>query len=157
MTGPSPADPPWPSWRRPGFVIATNPRTTDLDKVCALLAATYWAADVPRAELERSFEASWLYNLLEEPGGAQIGFARVVTDRARFAWLSDVIVQPDRQGQGLGSWLVGTIVADPRLAGIRRWLLSTQDAHGLYRRFGWEDLGPGSFMVRHADPADGRR
>ena len=84
-------------------------------------------------------------------GSAQIGFARVVTDYATFAWLADVFVLPEFQRQGIGKWLIGVIVDHPRLPGLRRWLLGTKDAHGLYAQYGFKPLGaPDSFMERFA-------
>ena len=134
--------------RRGGFVISTDPATTDLDLVTSFLRGTYWAQDASRDDLERSFAASLVYNLLDEAAARQVGFARVVSDRARIAWLSDVFVLDAHRGRGLGAWLVATALDDPRLAGVRRWLLATRDAHPLYRRFGFEDAPPGRYMVR---------
>lgn len=134
-------------WRRDGFVITTDPGATDLDQVCGFLRTTYWAAELTRAELETSIRAALVYNLLEEPRRRQVGFARVVTDHARFAWLSDVFVLDPHRGRGLGTWLVGTVMGDPRVRHVRRWLLGTRDAHPLYRKLGWDDVPPGRYMV----------
>jgi GNAT superfamily N-acetyltransferase len=85
-------------------------------------------------------------------GTEQAGFARVVTDYATFAWLADVFVLTAFQGQGLGKWLIGVIVAHPRLQGLRRWVLATKDAHGLYAQFGFTELrAPERFMERFVD------
>jgi GNAT superfamily N-acetyltransferase len=134
-------------WRRPGFVISTDPRATDLDQVCGFLATTYWARDVPREALEQSIRAALVYNLIDEASGRQAGFARVVTDQARFAWLSDVFVLEAYRGRGLGEWLVQAVLDDPRLARVGRFLLATADAHGLYREHGWRDAPPGRYMT----------
>jgi GNAT superfamily N-acetyltransferase len=78
-----------------------------------------------------------------------VGFARVITDRATFAYVADVFVLPEHRGQGLGVWLMETIVAHPELQGLRRWLLATRDAHGLYERFGWGPVSePDRWMER---------
>jgi GNAT superfamily N-acetyltransferase len=138
-----------PSWRQGGFVIATDPAATDLDVVCGFLEGSYWAKGVPREVLERSVRAALVYNLIDEARGCQVGFARVVTDHARMAWLSDVFVLDAYRARGLGKWLVQTVQDDPRLATIRRWVLATDDAHGLYRQHGWEDAPPGRYMHRH--------
>jgi GNAT superfamily N-acetyltransferase len=82
-------------------------------------------------------------------GTAQIGFARLVTDYATFAWLADVFVLPEFQGQGIGKWLIEVIVAHPRVQGLRRWVLATKDAHGLYAQYGFTPLhAPERWMDR---------
>ena len=135
------------SWRRAGFTIATDPAATDLDLVCGFLAGSYWAKGLAREVLERSIAAALVYNLIEDASGRQVGFARVVTDRARMAWLSDVFVLESHRGRGLGRWLAQTAMDDPRLATVRRWMLATDDAHGLYRQLGWQDAPPGHYMT----------
>jgi len=88
-------------------------------------------------------------------GGQQIGFARVVTDYATFAWLADVFVLPEWRGQGLSKWLMSVISSHPRLQGFRRWVLSTRDAHTLYAQFGFTPLSAADrFMERFIDPPD---
>jgi GNAT superfamily N-acetyltransferase len=107
----------------------------------------YWALGRSRDRVERSIRHSLnfgLYHLAE-----QIGFARVVTDRATFAWLADVFVLPDFREQRLSKWLMTVISEHPELQGLRRWILATRDAHGLYRQFGFEPLSaPDRFMER---------
>jgi GNAT superfamily N-acetyltransferase len=134
-------------WRRAGFTIATDPATTDLDVVCSFLASSYWAEGLPRTVLERSIAGALVYNLIEDGSERQVGFARVVTDHARIAWLSDVFVLESHRGCGLGCWLVRSVMDDPRLQGVRRWVLATDDAHGLYRQFGWQDAPQGLYMT----------
>ena len=128
-------------------MIATDPATTDIDAVCDFLQTAYWAHDVSRADLVQSIRAALVYNLIDENDGAQIGFARVVTDGSRIGWLSDVYVLDAYRGRGLGKWLVGTVMADPRVAGLRRMVLATDDAHALYRQYGWSDAPPGRYMI----------
>lgn len=85
-------------------------------------------------------------------GDRQVGFARLITDRATFAYLADVFVLPELRGQGLSKWLVGCVCEHPELQGLRRWMLATRDAHGLYERSGFTPLkNPGYFMEKH-DP-----
>lgn len=134
-------------WRHASFLITSDPAATDIDLVCRFLQGTYWARDIPRETLERSIRAALAYNLLDEKEGRQIGFARVVTDEVRFAWLSDVFVLEAYRGRGLARWLVRTVLDDPRLREVGRWLLATQDAHGLYRRLGFEEVNPGRYML----------
>jgi GNAT superfamily N-acetyltransferase len=138
---------PYRAWRRDGFVISTDPAATDLDQVCNFLATTYWAKGLPRHVVEGSIRAALVYNLIDEANGRQAGFARVVSDLTRFAWLSDVFVLEAYRGKGLGGWLVQTVLDDSRLALVGRFLLATADAHRLYRRLGWEDVRPGRYMA----------
>ena len=134
--------------RRDGFIISTDPARLDLDAIVRYLSGeSYWAAGTPRAVLERSLASSLCFGLYDE-GGAQIGFGRVVSDFARFAWMSDVYVLPERRGQGLGRWLVATILAHPELQGIRRWMLATDDAHALYALHGFVAADPAIIMQR---------
>jgi GNAT superfamily N-acetyltransferase len=134
--------------RRDEYVISTDPARLDHEAIWRFLQTTYWAAGVPRDDVERSIEHSLAFGLYA-PHGAQAGFARVVTDRARFAWLADVFVLPAHRGRGLGVWLVGTVVAQPELARLR-FLLATADAHGLYERFGFRPLPGGTMLERAA-------
>ncbi len=136
-----------PSWRHAGFTIATDPAATDLDLVCGFLADSYWAKGLPREVLERSISEALAYNLIEDSSGQQVGFARVITDHARFAYLSDLFVLDAYRGRGLGKWLAQTVMDDPRLATVRGWMLATDDAHGLYRQLGWQDAPPGRYMT----------
>jgi len=141
------------SWRRDdGFVISTDKARLDVAAVHGYLSAcSYWAKGVPRAVVERAIAGTPLvFGVYEESTGRQVGFARVITDRATMAYLSDVFIVPDYQGRGLGTWLIETIVAHPELRGLRRWLLATADAHGLYARFGFTPLAqPDRWMERH--------
>jgi GNAT superfamily N-acetyltransferase len=120
------------------YRITTDSAQFDLDAIHAYLTVSYWAEGIPRVTVVRSIEHSLCFGVLA--GKKQIGLARVVTDRATFAYIGDVYILEAYQGQGLGKWLMATIVAHPDLQGLRRWILATQDAHGLYRRFGFTDL-----------------
>ena len=133
------------SWWRHDLEISTDPARLDVDWVHASLAGTYWATNIPREIVERSIAGSLTFGIY---GGArQIGFARVVTDHATFAWIADVFVDPEYRGRGVSVWLMEVIRAHPQLQGLRRWLLATRDAHGLYRKFGFEPLHePERFM-----------
>lgn len=125
-------------WRRGGLTISTDPARLDLAVVHGFLTESYWAKGIPIETVRRSIEASLPFGLYRGP--RQIGFARVVTDFATFAYLADVFVLPEARGEGLGTWLVETVVSHPRLQGLRRWVLLTADAHGLYRKFGFREL-----------------
>lgn len=124
------------TWKHDGFEISTDLARVDKDWLLGTLAKTYWASGNTPETLWTSQENSRVYGLYGADGG-QVGFARVVTDMARFAWLSDVLVDPKLQGQGLGKWLMDVVTGDPALAKINRWMLGTNDAHGLYEQYGF--------------------
>jgi GNAT superfamily N-acetyltransferase len=132
--------------RRGDFLISTDVGLLDLGLIHDFLCnRSYWAAGRPLEVVRRSIEGSLCFGLYHQ--GQQVGFARVVTDRATFGWLADVFVLEDYRGQGLSKWLVGCIVDHPDLRGLRRLLLGTRDAHGLYERFGFRPLPePERFM-----------
>jgi GNAT superfamily N-acetyltransferase len=136
------------SARRGSCEISTARERLDIDVIHGYLTQSYWADGIPRAIVERSIAHSLNFGLYDD--GAQIGFARVVTDGATFAYLADVFVLPERQHGGLGRWLIETVLAHPALSGLRRWLLATRDAHGLYARYGFAPLArPERFMEIH--------
>src|ERR671923_1044617 len=134
-------------WRRGDYLISTDRSRLDLDVIHTYLSEeAYWSPGVPRDVVERSIERSLNFGLYR--GDEQAGFARVVTDYATFAWLADVFVLDEHRGRGLGRWLVETALSHPDLQGLRRWILATGDAHGLYARFGFRQVASGSrFMV----------
>jgi GNAT superfamily N-acetyltransferase len=134
-------------WRRDGYLISTDASMLDLEVVHAYLSRSYWAAGVPEDVVRRSIENSLCFGVYR--GEEQAGFARVVTDRATFAYLADVFVLEEHRGQGIGKWLVEVILSHPDLQGLRRWMLATRDAHDLYRRYAFTELArPGIFMER---------
>jgi ribosomal protein S18 acetylase RimI-like enzyme len=137
MSAPSPA----PESNQPGdpeFVVTSDPSAVDLDAVHDYLRASYWSADIPRDTLARAIANSIPFSVLH--GARQVGFARVVTDRATFAYLSDVYILEAYRGRGLARRLMDAIMAHPDLQGLRRFSLTTRDADGLYRRYGFVDL-----------------
>jgi GNAT superfamily N-acetyltransferase len=134
-------------WRRDGYLISTDASMLDLEVVHAYLSRSYWAAGVPEDVVRRSIENSLCFGVYR--GEEQAGFARVVTDRATFAYLADVFVLEEHRGRGIGKWLVEVILSHPDLQGLRRWMLATRDAHDLYRRYAFTELArPGIFMER---------
>ncbi len=122
--------------RADGYQLSTDPGRLDLDLVHDFLRTAYWSPGVPRGVVERSIRNSLPFGVYG-PGDAQVGFARVVTDYAVFAYLGDVFVVPKHRSRGLGAWLVQAILDHPQLQGLRRWALATADAHELYARFGF--------------------
>ncbi len=133
------------------YEIDTDKARLDRALIHRFLARSHWAKGLPETVLERAIEHSLAFGLYRD--GRQVGFARVVTDHATFAYLADVFVVAAERGKGLGRWLVESILAHPGLQGLRRWLLGTRDAHDLYRRCGFsEPAPPFAFLERH-DPA----
>ena len=121
--------------RRAGTIVSTDRARLDVDLVHRVLSDTYWAKGIPRDVVERSIAGSIAFGLFEED--RQVGFARVVTDLATYAYLADVFVVEDCRGRGLGDWLVESIRLHPQLQGLRRFALITRDAGPLYTRHGF--------------------
>jgi len=122
-----------------GLVLSTDPGRLDRTMVHKFLSEeSYWAKGMPRWLLDQAIAGSIPFGLYLESDGRQIGFARVTTDGATFAFLSDVFVLPEHRGQGYGRWFLEAIMSHPNLQGLRRWLLGTRDAQGLYRQFGYK-------------------
>lgn len=136
----------------PQFVFSTDPSRLDADWVHHALAEhAYWAQGRSREKQDRANAGSRCYAVHDVQAEAQVGFARVVTDEATFAWLCDVIVDPDVRGKGVGKLLVDGVVEDLRHLGLKRIVLSTTDAHTLYAQHGWEPLHhPDRWMERSA-------
>lgn len=125
--------------KKHNYFISTNPALIDVAAVHQYLSEeSYWAKGIPLATVEKSIANSLCFGMYE--GNKLIGFARLITDRTAFAYLCDVFIVPAYQGKGLGKWLLQTIHAHPDLQALRRWMLATRDAHGLYAQFGWEGI-----------------
>jgi GNAT superfamily N-acetyltransferase len=136
------------AWAKGEFQISTDPARIDLRAVHEFLTNSYWARGIPLETVQRSIENSLCFGIYH--GDRQIGFARVITDRATFAYLADVFVLPDYRGRGLSKWLMECIIAHPDLQGLRRWMLATQDAHELYAQYGFSSLkAPERWMEIH--------
>jgi GNAT superfamily N-acetyltransferase len=136
--------------RKGKFVISTDKQRIDLGIVHGFLTESYWAKGIPREVVARSIENSLCFGVYGH--GKQVGFARVITDYATYAYIGDVFVLESYQGDGLGKWLMECILRHPWLQGLRRWSLATMDAHGLYAKFGFTPLKtPERFMELH-DP-----
>ena len=124
--------------QRGDYAISTDPARLDIAAIHAFLSRSYWAAGVPRSVVVRALAHSLCFGLYH--GTAQVGLARVISDRATFAYLADVYVLEAHRGQGLSKWLMETLCAHEDLQGLRRFLLATKDAHGLYAQFGFKPL-----------------
>ena len=121
------------------YIITTNTGKIDLNVVHHFLSKeSYWAKDIPLEIVKKSIENSLCFSMFYK--NQQIGFARVITDKATFAYLADVFIIMEYRGKGLSKWLLQTIHAHPELQGLRRWLLGTKDAHDLYTQFGWSSI-----------------
>jgi GNAT superfamily N-acetyltransferase len=136
-------------WRREEYEISTDPARLDRQAIWQFLRRSYWwHDDAPLESVEKAIDNSPLVFGLYGSAG-QAGFARVVTDRSRFAWLADVFVLEPHRGRGLGVWLVEIVLEHPELRGIRM-VLGTSDAHGLYQRFGFRPVDQARMMERPA-------
>jgi GNAT superfamily N-acetyltransferase len=128
------------------FTISTDPGRIDMDVVYGFLAGeSYWSRGIARERLERAIRHSLCFGLYQ--GRRQIGFARVISDRATYAYVCDVFLLEAHRGRGLGAWLMQSIAAHPELAGLRRWMLVTRDAQPFYETLGWNrPARPDGFM-----------
>jgi hypothetical protein len=130
-------------WHRDEFLISDDRSRVQVGAVADLLAKTFWGHRRPREVVEKLVQTSMCFSLLRQK--EQIGFARVVTDHAVFSWLSDVVLNEDYRGRGLGGWLVGCILEHPQISGTQ-FVLQTTEAAGLYKKFGF--LGNEKLMTR---------
>src|SRR6187431_891236 len=133
--------------KKDSFTISTDKSRLDIPYIHQFLKSSYWAENIPIEIVTRSIEGSVCFGVYE--GENQVGFARVVTDKATFGYLADVFVDEKYRGRGLSKWLMSTIMSDPELQGFRTWMLGTRDAHELYKKFGFESLSnPERFMKK---------
>ena len=119
------------------ILISTDPARLDVDVIHGFLSHSYWAAGIPRETVERSIRHSICFGAFDE--GQQVGFARVISDRATYAYVADVFVLPSHRGRSIGKRLMACITSHPELQDLRLWTLFTRDAHGLYRQYGFQD------------------
>lgn len=124
--------------RRGEFLLSTNPERLDLNLIHSFLTDCYWAKGIPREVVKRSIQNSLCFGVYAQ--GKQVGFARVISDFATYAYIGDVFILEAFRGQGLGKWMMESIMQHPRLQGLRRWSLATRDAHGLYAQSGFTPL-----------------
>jgi GNAT superfamily N-acetyltransferase len=133
--------------------ITTDRTDTDADRVWSMLRATYWSANIRKDIVERAIANSIVANAIDQDTGTQVGFARAVSDRATFAWLCDVVVEPSHQRRGIATALVRALIDHPDLQTLRRWCLATRDAHGVYAPLGFKPVDPDRWMEYKLDPA----
>jgi GNAT superfamily N-acetyltransferase len=133
------------------YEITCDDSRFDLDAIHRFLTQTYWSPGVPRTVVARAIANSLCFGLLL--AGKQVGFARVITDKATFAYLADVYVLPEHRGNGLSLRLMERIIQHPDLQGLRRMMLATRDAHSLYEKFGFKPLAAPENMMEIHNPA----
>jgi GNAT superfamily N-acetyltransferase len=135
-------------YHRGEFTVTTDPIWLNHELIHEFLSHSYWAEGVPREIVAQSIRNCLCFAVLQ--GSHQVGFARVITDYATFAYLADVFIVESHRGKGLGKFLLECIVNHPQLQGLRRWMLATRDAHSLYAQFGFKPLAkPERFMELH--------
>jgi len=137
-------------WRKDGYLLSTDKSKIDVKAVHHFLSKSYWAENIPLEVVQKSIDNSFCFALYHQQ--KLVGFARVISDFATFAYLADVFVVPQERGKGLSKWLMHVIMDHPRLHGLRRFTLATKDAHGLYAQFGFSPFDkPERWMQKH-DP-----
>ena len=144
-----------PDTRADGIRVSTELADVDRELVYGFLSQSYWAKGIPRDTFERALANSICFSAFIDD--AQVGFARVATDRATFAYLADVFVLPGHRGRGVADRLMEAVTAHPELQGLRRWVLITRDAHGLYAKHGWRSLAAPAGYMELWDPDVYRR
>ena len=132
------------------YEISCDPARLDIDAIHDFLAGSYWAAGIPRSVVERALANSLCFGVYRD--GQQVGLARVITDRATFAYLSDVYILPEHRGQSLAKRVLEEVIRHPELQGLRRMLLFTRDAHALYAKFGFKPLAHPERVMDLLDP-----
>jgi GNAT superfamily N-acetyltransferase len=139
-------------WRKGEFEISTEKKKLDVEMIHKFLSErSYWATGRSIETIERSIRNSLCFGIYQ--GTRQVGFARVITDYATFAWIADVFVLEEMRGHGLAKWLMDILMAHPKLQKFRRWVLATKDAHELYRRYGFMELKKPERWMERRDPA----
>ena len=138
-------------WTRDGFELSTDPARMDLDTIHDFISQSYWGQGRSKEVMVRAMHNAICFGVFRD--GVQVAFARVVTDKAVFAYLADVFVHPAWRGQGLSKWILEAVNAHPDLQEIKRFLLETRDAHGLYVQYGFtKPANPSIYMERLSTP-----
>nr|WP_158118644.1 GNAT family N-acetyltransferase [Vibrio cidicii] len=121
------------------YRISTNQDDFDFEVIYRFISQSYWAKDIPKDTLQKALDNSLCFGVLERTG-KQVGFARLITDKATFAYLADVFIVEDSRGKGLSKSLIASVVTHPDVQGLRRMVLATRDAHGLYAQYGFRPI-----------------
>jgi N-acetylglutamate synthase-like GNAT family acetyltransferase len=137
-------------WHKDEYTIITDKSKMDVTVIHEFLSNSYWAKGIPVDTVQKSIDGALCFGVFH--GEQQIGFARVITDKATFAYLADVFIIESCRGKGLSKWLMEIITSHPELQGLRRFLLATRDAHGLYRQFGFTELESAENLMHVYNP-----
>jgi GNAT superfamily N-acetyltransferase len=137
-------------WRLGEYIVSTDKHRLDLSAIHGFLVRSYWAEGIPFETVKKSIGHSLNFGVYT--AGKQVGFARVITDYATFAYIGDVYILEDFRGQGLSKWLMQVIAEHPELQGLRRWSLLTSDAHELYRKTGFQELQNPELYMEKTNP-----
>lgn len=133
-----------------GYKISSQTNDMNIDIIHNYISRSYWAKGIPLTTMQTAIDNSLCFGVFTQANDEQVAFARMITDTATFAYLSDVFVLEEHRGKGISKWLMQEILSHPKLQGIRRMALATSDAHGLYQQFGFKALGdPSIFMEVH--------
>ena len=142
------------SFKKGQFEITTDPSKIDIDRLHQFLAKeSYWSQNIPRSLLEKAILHSLNFSVLEFDTQKFVGFARIITDFATFAYLADVFIDKEYRGHDLGKWLIQIIMEYKEIQGLRNWFLYTKDAQGLYSKYGWKPLENPEFAMAIKMPA----
>jgi GNAT superfamily N-acetyltransferase len=142
-------------WSRSPFVVSTDQTQLQFNVIHEFLGSSYWAAGIPEGIVRKAIDNSLCFGLYH--ADAQIGFARIVSDYATFAYLADVFVVEAWRGRGLSKFIMECIKSHPELQNLRRWTLATLDAHGLYAQYGFTALSKPERSMEIVDPDIYRR
>ncbi|MCF2909485.1 GNAT family N-acetyltransferase [Pseudoalteromonas sp. DL2-H2.2] len=135
----------------PAYTISNDPTRLNFDVIYNFISGSYWAKGIPRETMARAIDNSLCFGVYCE-AEEQVGFARVITDKATFAYLADVFILDQHRGQGLSKQLVDAVINHPELQGLRRMMLATKDAHGLYAQFGFAAVEDPSILMQICYP-----
>jgi GNAT superfamily N-acetyltransferase len=136
------------------YTITLDPARQDVDSIHQMLAGTYWSANIRRDVVAEALRNSIVVLAIDNDSGAVVGLARVVTDRATFAWLCDVFVDERFRGRGLARRLIDELERHPSLQTVRRWCLATRDAEGLYEKLGYARIPPARIWMERQEPKE---
>ncbi|MEC4089309.1 GNAT family N-acetyltransferase [Pseudoalteromonas rubra] len=135
----------------PAYTISCDPKRLNFDLIHDFISDSYWAKEIPREVMKKAIEHSLCFGVYTDTA-EQVGFARMITDKATFAYLADVFIVESHRGKGLSKQLVDTIMQHPDLQGLRRIMLATKDAHGLYAQFGFKTPDDPSILMQICRP-----
>ena len=138
-------------FKKDGYIISTDRQLLQFDVIHNFLTTSYWSPEIPMEVVKRAAAGSITFGIYKD-SGEQVGYARVISDCATFAYLADVFVLESERGKGLSKWLMACIMQLPELQNLRRWGLATRDAHSLYAQFGFTPLDNPDIMMQIARP-----